>query len=105
MREGPDRLHLWNMGLEVAFDAHLKGHPAGRATHACPVEPHFDRSVRGDINELDVSAVGLHRWSDKADHLCHSVADGAGIGDGAVAHRKSVGRSGAGVNMQARAKP
>ncbi len=64
-------LHASDLGdvvLEVPLNPHLEGHIARGAADAGTVEPNLDGPVLGDTDILNVSAIGLHRRADEAEH-------------------------------------
>ena len=61
---------------EVAFDSHLESHFAGGAAVACAVEADLDDAGGGDVDELDVAAIGLDGGADEVEHILHAIADG-----------------------------
>ena len=62
-----------------ADDAVLEGHRAARAAVAGAVEADLDDVVGGDVDDLDVPAVRLHRRADQVDHALHPITDGVGL--------------------------
>lgn len=38
----------------------------------------MDDPIRCDTHDFNIPAVGLHRWSDQADHFLDAVANGGG---------------------------
>lgn len=71
---GPGSIHRFqprdprNVVLQVAFDAGPERHGARGASDAGAVEANLDRSIRKEIDELDVAAVGLHRGANQFEH-------------------------------------
>lgn len=61
--------------LKGAFDARLEGDVGGRAPDAGAVEADANDTGVGDIDELDVTAVGLHGGADEVDDLANSVEE------------------------------
>lgn len=62
---------------EVVLDAHLEGHAAGGAPDTGAVEADSDDAPWGDIDELDISAIGLDAGAHEIDDATNLV-DGVG---------------------------
>src|SRR3954467_12607189 len=60
---------------QVSRDPVLQGHRAARAAMAGAVEADLNDAFAGDVDQLDVAAVGLHRGADQVDHTLHPLAD------------------------------
>lgn len=74
---------------DVALDPLAERHRGGRAADACAVQADPDKSVRRDIDQFDIAAVGLNRWTHEVENLGHTTED---VGEGF-----SIGVLGAGV--------
>jgi len=83
---GSTLFHRHNRGdfrdlfADVAFDAVLEGHGAAGATVTGAVEADLDDTGRGDVDEFEISPVGLDGRADEVDHVLHPVADATGGG-------------------------
>lgn len=73
--DGLDFFDLGDVCLEVSFDPHFERYLTGGATDAGTVESDLDGAFGGEVDELDVAAVGLDRGSDQVDDLLDSFAD------------------------------
>ena len=64
---------------DVALDTHVQSHLARRAPDASPVETDAGDAFLGDLDQLDIAAIGLNRGADTADDVSHALID-AGLG-------------------------
>lgn len=55
------------MLLEIPLDPELERDTAGRTAHASPVETDFHDTIVADVDEFDISAVGLDRGPDQVE--------------------------------------
>lgn len=85
-----DRFHRCDFGdvvAEVSLDAHLEGHVAGGAADAGAVEADADDAGGRDVNEFEVSAVGLDGGPDTFQDTRNAVAKAVAPGLGLSGHR------------------
>lgn len=69
----PERLA--DVCLEVSLDPALEGDGTGGAADAGTVETDLDDAFGGDVDEFEVSAVGLDGWADEADDPLDFLAE------------------------------
>jgi len=89
-------LDLRDVGFEISLDADLEGHGAGRAADAGAVEADADGSIRGDVDEFDVAAVGLDGGPDEVEDGRDSAAEVCGVGVCLLGHGEGYARGGSG---------
>ncbi len=75
--DGLDGADFGNIFLEVSLDTDLERDRARGTADAGSVEPNSDDSVIGDLDQFEVTAIGLDRRADQIDDLGHSLAQGA----------------------------
>lgn len=56
------------MLLEIPLDPELECDTAGRATYTGPVETDFHDTIVADVDEFDISAVGLDCGPDQVEY-------------------------------------
>ncbi len=79
--DGFDAADLGHVLFEVAFDAHLEGDGGRWATDAGTVEADADDLIGGDLDKLDVAAIGLDGGADEVDDLGDALEE-RGVGGG-----------------------
>lgn len=70
-----DPLNLRHVGPHVTFDALGERDAAGGAPDAGAEETDPGDALGGDVDELDVPAVGLDRWPDEAEDALDAFTD------------------------------
>ena len=77
--DGFDRTDLRDVFPQVALDAELESHAAGRAADAGAVEPDADETLAGDLDQLKIAAIGLDGRADEVQHAADALVQvGAG---------------------------
>jgi hypothetical protein len=87
-----DAADFGDVGFEVALDADLEGHGAGGAADAGAVEADADDALGGDVDELEVAAVGLDGGADEVEDAGDAFLEGGRGGRGCGHHCGMVGR-------------
>ena len=90
---GDDLGDFGDLFSQVALDSHLQCHRAGWTTVAGTVEADLDDAGGRDVDELDITAVGLNGGADEVDDGLYFFADGGGMRRRCLSHENLVDRS------------
>jgi hypothetical protein len=72
-RHGKDFLNLRHFFLQELLNPHLQGHLGHGAPSASPCQSYFHHAIVGNLNQFNITAVGLKIGSDLIDRVLYSV--------------------------------
>jgi hypothetical protein len=74
--DGNDLRDFRNVVSKISLDPLLQSHVTARTAMARSMKPNLHHALPGDINQFDVSAIGLHSRPDQVDDILNPLAHG-----------------------------